>query len=376
MTLGKRLRSGSVAAAVLVSVVRAMADPSVPSPSDAGSAGPHSAPQLWRQEDWLLGLNHRGLKLEDARTVFDAVFARLPAEVRVWPTENYYYWQLASDGRSLQGNLRLPAGGPERGALAIAYGESLEFLDDSERAQRLAVSKTFGPTEGVDIRRPDPLTVEVTCNGRTVSFRLNPLPQEPPTGAQLGPEERFLQRTQDESGLRFHLMYHTIGRHFFWLLDESHPPPETFRPLADDVVIGRRTGFVFWSQPTHGGRKVLASVRRASLQRNDYHDGPFDQLADNFVTGDGLRPFVEESMPWLRGRVDPWGYILGGPAPRRVALTVHGTHDKPAEALALIHAAKLRSDPLGFIARGGHSEPPSPEPPISQPPTSEPAPGR
>lgn len=362
MTLGHPFRIIRAGLGMLVSVVPTLAGPQASEVHGPQNAAPEPGPQLWRQEDWLLGLHHRGLKLEDAASVFEAVFARLPAEVRVWPTENYYYWQLASDGRWLQGNLRLPAGGPDRGALAIAYGEPLEFLDDSERAQRLAVSKTFGPADGVDVRRSDPLTVEVTYSGRTVTFRLNPLAQEPPPGAQLGTGERLVQRTQDESGLRFFLLYHTIGRHFFWILDESDPPPESFRSLADEVVIGRRTGFVFWAQPTHGGRKVLASVRRASLQRNDYHDGPFDQLADNFVTGDGLRPLLEEAMPWLRGRVDPWGYILDGPSPRRVALTVHGTHDKPAEALALIHAAQQRVDPLGFIARGGRTDPTPPDP--------------
>ena len=347
---------------VFVTGMQAAAQPAAPPPDRAAPDGPKPAPHVWMQEDWLQGLSHHGLDLSDAQAVFDAVFAQLPDEVRVWPTENYYYWQLASDGRSLQGNLRFPAGGTERGVLAMAYGEPLEFLDDSERAQRLAVTKTFGAADGVGVRRADAFTVEVTRREKTVVFHLNPLPQEPPPAAHLGGDEQFLQRTQDESGLRFRLLFRSAGPHFLWVLDERGPVPETFRRLADDVVIGRRTGFVFWSQPTHGGRKVLASVRRASLQRNDYHDGPFDQLADNFVSGDGLRPHLEKAMPWLRGRVDPWGYILDAPAPRRVALTVHGTHTTPAEALALVEAAKKQPDPLLFIARGGAAEPPSAEP--------------
>lgn len=299
------------------------------------------------------GLGHRNLEVKDAGEVFAAVFAQLPEEVRVWPTENYYYWQMAAGGRSLQGNFRLSVEGRARGELAFGYGEPTEFLGDEERAERVAGARTFGAADGVAVVEEDAFTYVVAYRGKSVVFHLNRLPQEGPGDFRLAPGDTLVQRTQDESGLRFFLLYNSSARHFFWVLDEAEPVPEHFRPLAPDVVIGRRTGFVFWKQEALGGRQVLASVRRASLQRNDYHDGPFDQLADNFVRGDGLRPFLEEAMPWLRGRVDPWGNISGGPAPRRVALTVHGTHDSPAEAVALIAAAKQMPDPVAHLSRGG-----------------------
>jgi hypothetical protein len=311
------------------------------------------APTLWRHEDWLAGLRHRGLDLRDPAAVFGAVFAQLPDAVRVEPTENYYYWHLTADGRALQGNIRLAVGARERGELAFAYGEPREFLDETGRAERLAVSKSFNASDGVRVRARDAFTVDVSHRGKTVVFHLNRLAQELPPGFRLAPGETFRQRVQDESGLRFLLLYQPDGRYFIWVLDEAEPAPEHFRELAPDVVVGRRTGFVFWVQESLGGRKVLASVQRASLERNDYHDGPFDQLADNFVQGDGLRPFLEQAMPWLQGRVDPWGNITDGPAPRRVALTVHGTHDQPAEAVALTAEAKKRRDPMAHLSRGG-----------------------
>ena len=321
--------------------------------ADGSPAPSAAAPALWRHDDWLAGLRHRGLDVEDPAAVFGAVFAQLPGEVRVEPTENYYYWQLTADARVLQGNIRLAVGARERGELAFAYGEPLEFLDDGGRAGRLAVSQSFTAADGVRVHARDAFTIEVGHRGKTVVFHLNRLAQELPPGFRLAPGESFLQRVQDDSGLRFLLLYQSAGRYFCWVLDETDPPPEHFRELAPDVVMGRRTGFVFWKQESLGGRRVLASVRRASLQRNDHHDGPFDQLADNFVRGDGLRPFLERAMPWLEGRVDPWGNITDGPAPRRVALAVHGTHDQPSEALALIAAAKIQPDPVAHLSRGG-----------------------
>lgn len=316
-------------------------------------AAPSPAPGLWRHEDWMAGLHNRKLEVRDPAAVFGMVFAQLPEEVQVWPTENYYYWQMAAGGRSLQGNLRLSVEGRARGELAFGYGEPTEFLDDEERADRVAGARTFGAADGVAVRGEDEFTYVVTYRGKSVVFHLNRLVQDGPPGSRLAPGDRFLQRTQDESGLRFYLLYNTSARYFFWVLDDTEPVPEHFRPLAPNVVIGRRTGFVFWRQEAVGGREVLASVRGVSLKRNDYHDGPFDQLADNSVRGDGLRPYLEEAMPWLRGRVDPWGNIRGEPPPRRVALTVHGTHDSPAEAVALIAAAQSLTDPVAHLSRGG-----------------------
>jgi len=353
MSRGGRRSTVLAAALVLVAGGRARAAGAQDEPAAGPAAG--LAPKVWRHDDWMAGLSHRGLEVRDAAAVFAVVFAQLPDEVQVHPTENYYYWQMATGGRVLQGNLRLAVGGRERGELAFAYGEPSEFLDDSERADRLAVSKTFTAADGVAVRMQDAFTASIAHRGKTVIFHLNRLAQELPSGFRLAPGEKFLQRTQDESGLRFYLLYNSAARYFFWVLDESEPVPDAWRPLAPDIVLGRRTGFVFWVQENLGGRKVLASVRQASLQRNDYHDGPFDQLADNFVEGEGLRPFLEEAMPWLRGRVDRWGAITDGPAPRRVALTVYGRHDRPAEAVALIAAARGQADPVKHLSQGGRS---------------------
>jgi len=315
-------------------------------------------PVVWRHDDWIDGLNYHPADIRDATQVFADVFGQLPAEVPVRPTENYYYWQSTLGGRVLNGNIRFAVEARARGELAFTYAEPAEFLDAPERTDRLVVSATLSAADGVTVEPIDAFTVRVTHRAHRVTFHLNQLPQRLPEGFPLRDGERFLQRTEDESGLRFFLLYHERSRYFFWVLDDGGPVPEVFRPLASDVVIGRRTGFVFWRQPVGGGRLVLASVRRASLERNDYHDGPFDQLADNFVEGDGLRPFLEEAMPWVRGRVDAWGQLTDSPVPRRVALTAHGLHDRPADALALISEAKLLPDPVAHLAQAGRAQPP------------------
>jgi len=332
--------------------------PDPPPGSKEKSAHPPPPPRVWFHQDQIEGWHHLDPDPHQPDHIFATVFAQLPSQVTVHPTENYYYWQLAVQGRSLQGNIRLAAGRRQLGELSFAYGEPTEFLGDQERAERLAFSKTFTSQHGVHLTSPDPFTTTVEYRGKHVTFHLNRLPQLPPAHFPLPPHEIFLQRTQDESGLRFHLLFNTSSHYFFWVLDPSEPIPEHFLPLAPDIVMGRRTGFVFWTQPSLGNRLVLASVRSSSLKRNDYHDGPFDQLADNFVQGEGLRPWIEKAMPWFQGRVDPWGQLTDTTPPRRVALTAHGTHDQPGDALALINTAKTLPDPIAHLSRGGRTPAP------------------
>jgi hypothetical protein len=337
----------------LLLLMLALSMPTAPDHSSPPPLAASAGPSVTFHQSLADGWQDRSVDVTNTHALFAHVFAHLPPEVRVHPTENYYYWQLAIDGRSLHGNFRLVAGRREHGEIAFACGEPTEFLEPNERAERLVHNKVFTADEGVVVEMTNPLTVKVSYHNKTVVFHLNPLPQTPPTSFALPPQEKFLQRIHDESGLRFHLLYDTTAHHFFWVLDEETPVPEHFRPLTADVVIGRRTGFVFWSQKSVGGRRILASVRRRCVLRNDYYDGPFDQLADNFVQGDGLRPWIEEAMPWYKGRVDRWGNLTDGPSPRRVALTAYGQHDEPDEAVALIKQALTLPDPIGHLARGG-----------------------
>src|SRR5262245_7942300 len=80
-------------------------------------------PALVLQETLSRGLGVRGVNLQDPGEVFAVVFDQLPAEVKVMPTENYFYWQLFCDGREIRGNIRLPSGQREKGILSFGYAE-------------------------------------------------------------------------------------------------------------------------------------------------------------------------------------------------------------------------------------------------------------
>ncbi|HSA02818.1 MAG TPA: hypothetical protein P5055_18965, partial [Candidatus Paceibacterota bacterium] len=111
------------------------------------------------------------LDLNDVDAVFGHVFARLPAEVTIYPSENYYYFVLYVQGRQIWGNIRLPAGRRERGVLSFGYSEFNEF--PSSPGEYLSRSKYFTDADGLLIKARDPLTFEVRYSGRMVVFHLH-----------------------------------------------------------------------------------------------------------------------------------------------------------------------------------------------------------
>lgn len=315
-------------------------------------AGAGESPFVLPQEAVLKGLAASGVNLDDPIAVFATVFASLPERVSVLPTENYYYWQMFCDGREIRGNIRLPSGQREKGVICIGYAEYDEFPDDGSPAG-ISASRYLGLADGITVTCVGPFLVEVLFRGKTVRFSLLELEQRPPANEFLGPEERFVARTYDESGCRFFLIYNTRKKCFFWFLNEENTGIEKFQELGPGCLLGCRTGFVFWVDRGRGDRKVLALVRGASVRRNDWFDGPFDQLADNYADQVNIRKFMEEALPSVKGRIDKWGYFTDTPKPERVALNHYGTWDTVEGAVRFVTRAVESGDPAWFISRRG-----------------------
>ena len=90
------------------------------------------------------GVSTTTLDLDDAEAVFWHVYTKLPDEVIVYPSENYFYFILYVDRKQIWGNLRLPAGKRDRGVLSFAYFEYKESPYVTE--PRVRKSKMFTPT--------------------------------------------------------------------------------------------------------------------------------------------------------------------------------------------------------------------------------------
>ena len=76
--------------------------------------------------------------------------------------------------------------------------------------------------------------------------------------------------------------------------------------VADRILIGQRTGFAYYLDDKLD-RKILVGVFEGNARVNNYFDGPFDQLPDNFLEGDTLRQIILEVEPSLAGQIDRFG---------------------------------------------------------------------
>ena len=126
-------------------------------------------------------------------------------------------------------------------------------------------------------------------------------------------DERFIGPIFDELGVRFLLVYNPKLKAFHYLLDETVTPNESFTPSpsTDRILIGKRTGFAFYRDHKLN-RKILIGVFEGNSRVNNYYDGPFDQLPDNFIDGNSLHDAILDVAPYLKGRIDRYGSSFDG----------------------------------------------------------------
>ena len=249
------------------------------------------------------------LDVDDTKAVLAYVLGELPERVRVVPTENYYYFYFYQNGIKYAGNLRFDVGERDRGLVEFIYfKDTTDWMEDE--ADHHA---TLGEKDGVTLEKVKELVYRLSYGGKTVTFELNGLSDlEPPEGA-LGEEETFLGPVADESGIRFFLVFDERLKLFHYVLDETAPVGDELVDAEkfDHLLVGRRTGFVFLEDPNRD-RKLLVGVYGPNTDVNNYLDGPFDQLPDNFLKGDELRRAILLARPDEDASIDRLGIKPGG----------------------------------------------------------------
>jgi hypothetical protein len=294
-------------------------NPRVEEAEDSSNQAPMvgSSGALITNQQVIVGLE-RELDLTDARAVLRFVLESLPAEVFVYPTENYFYFRFYAQGKAIWGTIGLLAQDRDQGVLSFGYSEHNEDPSRPDPLTRVGGGGTYSGQDGVRIVRIDAFTYRVTFEGRTVVFRLNDAPFVPPVKANLSVGEVFVGPIFDESGIRFHLMFDEAESHLFMILNDDEPVTELFQALDHELVIGQRTGFAFYGDDDHD-RLILVGVRGENVIKNNWYDGPHDQMPDNYVSL-GLIPayqgYLEASYPHIRGRIDRYGNFLDAPNSR------------------------------------------------------------
>ena len=260
-------------------------------------------PQLQTNQSYVEELARpTALDANDLMAVFGFVWAKLPERVKVYPTENYYYVGFFHNGIRYAGNIRLDASNRDDGKVVFAYFEdTAQWYEDAEVKYRVLDS-----SHGVTVEKAEPLVYRVTYQGKTVTFALNDLRGVKPPA--LAPDETYLGPIFDESAIQFYLVFNKRLKLFHYVLNESGPVPEQFfsPPKRDRILVGKRTGFAFYKDHRLA-RRILIGAFEGNMRANNYFDGPFDQLPDNFIEGEALRDAILSVRPQLKGAIDRFG---------------------------------------------------------------------
>lgn len=287
----------------------------------AASASAAERPRLYTNEQYIEDVTRKtSLPLDDPKAMLAFVLESIPDRVKVYPTENYYYFNFHHNGVRYGGNVRLDKSDRDAGKLHFAYFPELtEWHDENKVEYRL-----FGKEDGVVVERVEPFVYRVTLGSRSVEFALNDLSKAAPPAAALGPDDQFLGPMLDESGIAFFLVFNKRLKVFHYVLNETSDVADELIPsrLSERILIGRRTGFAFYEEHRLK-RKILIGVYETNADVNNQFDGPFDQLPDNFIKGNELRDAILAVEPDMTGEIDRFGGAPDGDSRYLIGPYIH-----------------------------------------------------
>jgi hypothetical protein len=239
------------------------------------------------------------------REVVSDLFRQIGSIVKVYPTENYYYFKFTRAGKSYSGSLRLFVEDRDSGILQFAcYENYVSWLSQSSVE---VVYASLDETDGLVLEKVGELEYRAIFEGNSVTFQLNDLDQTYDEDL-LQSDEKFSGRIFDESGLIFVLIYNSSEKYFYYQLDTTNRVPEAFVRFSSEIYLGKRTGFLFYNDTI--GNFILIGVQQEEVHSNSWYDGPFDQLPENFFNATTYWENVFDAFPELNGKLSSGGIFI------------------------------------------------------------------
>jgi hypothetical protein len=305
------------------------------------AAAQEAKPPLITNQSYIEDLARKtSLAIDDPMAVFGYVLDSLPERVTVYPTENHYYFAFDLNGIRYAGNFKFVPQLRADGKVAFTYYEDrATWLPDTA-----GTDLVVGPAQGVTVEKVESLAYRITYKSKSVVFALNDLSKVKPPAAVLGSDEQFIGPIFDESAVRFFLIFNARLKLFQFILDETVTLADVFvtAPVGHGrILIGKRTGFAVY-RDQHRDRKILIGVSQANIEANNYLDGPFDQMPDNFIEGDSFQRAILAVAPDLKGQIDHYGSFADG---SRVVLDPYMGYRDPKDLAIFDRCATNRRIP-------------------------------
>jgi len=284
------------------------------------------------------------LDINNPNAVFEAVFEALPARVKVYPTESYYYFTFPYKGLIYAGNIRFDAWDQFDGKVHFAYYVEYAYWRKPDEP----TYKKLGPDDGLKVTQVNKFLYKITFKGKTVDFEIPDLSKVKPAPTMIRADESYIGPIWDESGVQFFLVFNKTAKTFLYLLNDN-PKMDQYTPsgVSPSLTVGARTSFTFYKDKLMD-RQILVGVFIGNTQLNNYFDGPFDQLPDNYIEGDTLLEALLTIEPAMKGRVDRYGSDPSGEV--RYAITTYRYYNEVSDLKPVVECAEKASDPAQYYS--------------------------
>ena len=135
-------------------------------------------------------------------------------------------------------------------------------------------------------------------------------------------------------------MFNKNTKNFYYILNEEEEILSNPIIISDDVIIEKRSKFAYYLDKDNQNRKILIGVYGKNVMTNSYYDGPFDQLADNYIDSEStLSEAIQLAYPYTKGLVDEYGTFLHDDG-FRVAIMPYYIYESEYELIELVEGAK------------------------------------
>src|SRR5476651_2595457 len=142
----------------------------------SGIAGAQAVdpPQLHTHQTYIEEIQRpTTLDVKDLMATFGFVLNSLPDRVKIYPTEDYYYFTFTHNGLPYAGNIRLDASDRDQGKVQFAYYEQTSgWRDDTPGKFQVLDEKN-----SVKLEKLERFRYRLSYKGKSVVFELNDLSQ-------------------------------------------------------------------------------------------------------------------------------------------------------------------------------------------------------
>jgi hypothetical protein len=292
--------------------------------------------QLWLEQSWrdeyprvnedqLQMLDESWIRdISDRAEVVKFVLKNCPEKPVVYPSEQYYYFKFIWKHRRISGNLRFCDAA--RGLVHFGY------FDEFDASFMKYGSIENGVNGKVNSNKTEVLVGFQNIEKRFVLDSAFLEFDDPKTS----PDEQIVSGVLDESGYGFFLLYNKNQRLFYYVLHESRTPEPMFdlKLSSVEMRVGVHSRFVFFLD-RELNRFVLIGVLAENIKRNNYYDGPFDQVPPELE----IRESLEHVYPYLKLRkIDSHGNFTDETG-ARVAISPYIVYRSIPEITAIVLAS-------------------------------------